>query len=668
MEQAGALALIDERRWLFWISSPAWALAGALALMGGRRWRFSIPSPARLVLFLLCLVTLDAQADPSRQIHDLAVLVDPGGVETIHSVSRPERADEFSALSRSLSAGYTRDVHWLRFTLYPPAPDALGLRESLLLIYPPFLDDIRLYLPVANAAEGFEKRLGGDLRPFADREYPYRSFAYTVVFSDDEPITAYLRLETTSSSWVTLYVRSPAQFTALVAIESLLLGTFFGLLLAGILANLWHRLWREQRLYQGFLLYLFAAFLMLLSINGLTSPLVVPESPELNHHFTSVTYLFFVAAMAWFYIQALSVHQAPIPVRMVYYGTMGFALLALPTPFLDLYPEAMRILVALALLMLVLGAFRSLVLWWRSENPGGWLFIAHAFTLIGSIPTALLIAGWLPGDLVVHYGFQIGLFGSLAALQIMLTLRTRALERSLAELRQQAEQATCRAQSEHRRLEQQRQFMNMLTHELKTPLSVIQLRLQAPEPSARMQRLASDAVTDMNAIIDRCALSARVEEEALEIEFMAVDLCQLATELRAAWPGADRLQLAIPKEPCPLHTDSRLLQVVLCNLIDNGLKYSPPGTPVSLTLAAQSLNGMPGWMVTVSNSVEAESQIELDRIFEKYYRGKSARRVSGSGLGLYVVKGVVARLQGSVRFEREADILRCELWLPRQVV
>lgn len=637
------------------------------ALTANPRQRFWAQSPVRFVLLLLCLLAVDAQADASRQIHDLAVLVDPNGVETIDSVSRPDRADEFRALTRGFSAGYTRDVHWLRFTLHPPAPDDQGLRESLLLIYPPFLDDIRLYLPVAKAAGGFEERLGGDLRPFAEREYPYRSFAYTVVFTDDQPITAYLRLETTSSSWVAMYVRSPTQFAARVAIESLLLGTLFGLLLAGILSNLWHGLWREQRLYQSFLLYLLAAFLKLLSINGLTSPFVLPSNPELNHQLTSVTFLLLVAAMAWFYIQALSVNRAPILVRGVYYVTIAFALLSLPTPFLDLYPEAMRILIVLALMMLVLGAFRSLVLWWRAENPGGWLFIAHAFTLLGSIPTALLVGGWLPGDLVVHYGFQIGLFGSLTALQIMLALRTRAIERSQVELRLQAEQASSRAQSEHRRLEQQRQFMNMLTHELKTPLSVIQLRLQAPEPSARMQRLASDAVTDMNAIIDRCALSARVEEEALAVDCSAVDLRELIDELRTAWPGAGRLHVAVPEAPCSLHTDPRLLRVVFCNLIDNSLKYSPPGTPVHLAVAAQESRGVPGWQVTLTNPVEAGSQVELSRMFEKYYRGNSARRASGSGLGLYVVEGIVASLQGSVRFEREADTMRCALWLPTQV-
>lgn len=620
----------------------------------------------KIVLLMSGLVGISAPvlADSSEQIHDLAVLTDPEGLETIASVITPSRAADFIPMPRGFSAGYTRDVHWLRFTLYPPALDAQGVRESLLVIYPSFLDDVRLYLPSATQPNRFELRRSGDRLPFTERDYPYRSFAHAVTFDDDQPLTVYVRLETTSSAWVVIRVWTPEQFLNTVTRETLILGLFFGLLLAGIMANLWHGLWRNQALYRSFLLYLLVSFGMLFAVNGFVAQWVFPNSPVWNDHFTSVSNLLLMAAMTRFFTHALKIHDGSLGLRGLYHGTVVLALLAVPTPFLDLYPEAMKVLVMAMLLILVLGTGRSLQLWWRGESPAGLLFLAHAFSLLGAFPTALLLGGWLSGYLLLHYGFQIGMLGSLAALQIMLALRVRHIEHSQMELRLLAEQAQTKAHIEHHHLEQQRRLMSMLTHELKTPLSVIALCLKAAQPSARMQRLAQQAVADILAIIDRCALSARVEDQALRIELTDCDLCQMLSELRDTWPGAERLQGLTISEPCGLRTDPRLVRMVLSNLIDNALKYSPPGTPVTVALAAQHWDGVPGWQVTLSNSVVVGQPFDINRLFEKYYRGTGAQRVSGSGLGLYVVHEVVQRLQGRVRFSGLSDAVRCELWLP----
>lgn len=106
-------------------------------------------------------------------IDELAVLADPLGTETIESVSRPERAGEFLPAPRGLSAGYTRTVHWLRFRLEAPSTGHL-----LLEIQPPYLDDLRLYLP--NGRGDFLLRQTGDTHPFASREIPARGFVFRV--------------------------------------------------------------------------------------------------------------------------------------------------------------------------------------------------------------------------------------------------------------------------------------------------------------------------------------------------------------------------------------------------------------------------------------------------------------------------------------------------------
>ena len=110
---------------------------------------------------LLALWPLAALAGP-RAPQDLAVLVDPGGQETIATVSAAEASGRFTPLPDGLQAGYTRQVHWLRFTL--PAADA---GPWWLEVQPAYLDDLRLYEP---AGAGFRERRSGDRSPRATRE------------------------------------------------------------------------------------------------------------------------------------------------------------------------------------------------------------------------------------------------------------------------------------------------------------------------------------------------------------------------------------------------------------------------------------------------------------------------------------------------------------------
>ena len=112
-----------------------------------------------LLLFLLCLqaVSLSASLEEPR-LSDLAVLEDKSGTENIQSVSA---ASNFKPLPGGmLAAGFTRSVHWLRFTVTAPAG------ESWLDILPAYLEDLRLYQPDPVHPGSFIERRSGSALPF----------------------------------------------------------------------------------------------------------------------------------------------------------------------------------------------------------------------------------------------------------------------------------------------------------------------------------------------------------------------------------------------------------------------------------------------------------------------------------------------------------------------
>lgn len=604
-------------------------------------------------------------ADPWR-IDDLAVLVDQAGQESIASVSQPSRSAEFRPAPHGFSAGYTRSVHWLRFTLHAPPLDAQGKRELLLEIHPAYLDDLQIYLSQPEDSGEFDIRKGGDLQPYTAKEYPYRAFVYRVAFDDARSRTVYVRLQTTSSSVLTVKAWEPNKFIEQTSREYALMGILFGVILAVLLANVWHGLWRREAIYRRYIAYLIAALIMLLGINGLVGEFLFPRQPLWGHHWVSLSILLIIIFGTRFYMLALEISQAARWMRWIYHTQFWLAILLLPTPWLGLYPDFIKILLPLTLLVLLSGAWRSMQLWRHYNGSGKALLLAQLFGISGSLSTALTVLGWLPGQFLLLYGFQLGTVGTLLALQLMLAQQVRTIKARQIQASLDIEIAKATAQQERVEREHQRHFLSMLTHELKTPLSVIRLRLGAVNPTTRMQAHARQAVNDIDAIVERCAMVSYMDDSTEQLRSAQCDIDELLSEILAQQPAAERVTVKITEDvlATPIQSDPLLLRTILSNLIDNALKYSPPEGDVHITVAFSTEAGREGIRVQVENPTGGAGKPDPVRIFEKFYRAPKAHQQSGSGLGLYIAKAFAEQLAGIIHYRPQPDRVVFELWLP----
>ena len=75
---------------------------------------------------------------------------------------------------------------------------------------------------------------------------------------------------------------------------------------------------------------------------------------------------------------------------------------------------------------------------------------------------------------------------------------------------------------------------------------------------------------------------------------------------------------------------------------------------------------MHGWRWQIENEVGSTGLPEADKLFEKYYRSPLARKQSGSGLGLFLVKELLDLLNGKVTYAPSDGLVRFEIWLPTQ--
>lgn len=214
-----------------------------------------------------------------------------------------------------------------------------------------------------------------------------------------------------------------------------------------------------------------------------------------------------------------------------------------------------------------------------------------------------------------------------------------------------------------RQRDEQDRFMSMLSHELKTPLSVIHMTLGGltipPDVRARVGR----AVGAMTAVIERCLQADRLRHGRV---VAARDDCRISDVLAAICKGSsvpERCHLQADTLPTCI-TDIQLLTVIVTNLIDNALKYSAPDSQIDVAAMSAQERQRPGVRIVVSNLPGASGMPDARHVFRKYYRSAGARSKTGSGLGLHIAEGFARKLGGRLRYQPAAGKVKFTLWVP----
>ncbi|HEY7309075.1 MAG TPA: ATP-binding protein [Gemmataceae bacterium] len=217
--------------------------------------------------------------------------------------------------------------------------------------------------------------------------------------------------------------------------------------------------------------------------------------------------------------------------------------------------------------------------------------------------------------------------------------------------------------TELRRLERLRQeFVANVSHELKTPLSVIKVCVETlldgamDDPQHRgqfLEQVASQSNRLHALILDLLSL-ARIESGAEFFDFQPVVVEEIAQECmerhRQRAEAKNQVLQAVPpadSEPITVWADPEAVEQILDNLLDNAVKYTPEGGQVFVRWRREGEQVC----LEVSDTGIGIPAADLPRIFERFYRVDKARsrEMGGTGLGLSIVKHLSQALGGSVR-------------------
>jgi len=601
------------------------------------------------------------------------LLVDAGGRETLASVVAADSAGRFRPLATGLSAGYTRDVHWLRFTVQVPVTG-----EWWLEVQPPFLDDIRLFepLPAASGAQpAYRERRGGDRLPFAAREIPYRAYIARLDLPDTQAHTYYLRIQTSSSTMVFPRLWQPREFQQAVALEHVALGLFYGLLVAVLISNLVHWHWLRDALYGYFSLYVLAIVLVFFGINGFAGQFLLAEQPQIADLWVGVFMFLGFFAAAPFFQHMLRVDRRRPWLFRYFRVQMALPLLLLPTVFTEHFTDAMRFLLVNTVVAIGVCFWLAYGIWRQGGRDGMFLMASMAISMLGAVPVFLFALGLLPGEMWLLHSRQITTFGGILAMHIAIAARIRATDIAHREALIRVRQAEIRVEQEAHAQDEHRQFISMLTHELRTPLAVIDGAVQSleylhqdDETRLRFRRIRR-SVGRINGLVKQFLAKDRIDDARLTLRPAPLEGAELARlALQSCTEGAtDRIHLQIPATVLPCRGDVALVQVALANLLDNALKYSPPDSPVEFCVAALENQGRAGVAWTVADHGAGFSQNNWETVFGKYVRGAGHGHVTGAGLGLYLVRRIAELHGGNVAIlDREGWGATLRFWLPSE--
>ena len=202
-------------------------------------------------------------------------------------------------------------------------------------------------------------------------------------------------------------------------------------------------------------------------------------------------------------------------------------------------------------------------------------------------------------------------------------------------------------------------FVTTASHELRTPLTAIYGGVRtllgrgaelAEEQRLRLLRMIEQESEQLARIVDQLLVTAQLDRGSLRTSETPCDLRAICEGVLVAAEARNNvgatLVLNEQDELGSILCDESLLRQVLANLVDNALKYSPEGGRIQMELTADD----DAVQIAVDDEGLGIPASEQGRIFEKFYRldAEMTRGVGGSGLGLYISREIIERMDGTL--------------------
>ena len=585
----------------------------------------------------------------------------------------------FSPVSGRFGLGFYAPVTWVRLTLRPidsAAGRAVDLAQPLMLRVGPYaLDKLDFYQQVEGR---WTVKQGGDLRPRLKTACIDDLYCFAVDPRGQDKTVVYLRIQTTGFPFVTAHfvpltdliavvVKRTHYLTAALTSGALLL--MIGLMLLVLERTALLKIYCAHQVGVTCLFLLGTGFFSFADSNL-----------ELLDWTTAVLFNFRNASLSAVFWLVLAPYQPSRSYRRLFIGLMaayGLGLLVLLIGKIHLSMQINLVAQALAAFVLIQGLITAGQLPRLLRNT---LLIGAGLYVVLLATGYQIVLGFAPGGAVDFGLLDWRLNGTPIGIFVVWILLTEHKRRNMiqAEKYLKIETSQARLRADVERHSERGAMIDMLTHELKTPLSTIRFALASVSRLFQKQGGASAAdrqnfmlrvghiessVSRMDAMILQVAQAHKVEHMAVSAAPETMALQSLFEDLIQPYALTHHFELDI--EPgLLLRSDRLMLTTLFENLISNACKYSIDQW-VSLSVRLDKpAQGAGVARIAVANRVAADTEPDEARLFERYYRHPAVSDRPGTGMGLHIAQSAATKIGATLQYRFVDGVVSFEVAIP----
>ena len=581
---------------------------------------------------------------------------------------------DFKPYQGELRLGFVKGETWIRLqiqanALADDAAQTTPVERLVLRVGPYSLDQLTFY--VEDNGQWVAQQ-GGDRIVKSWKNCPDDLYCFSFDAPKSSPVTAFLKVQTDTVRVVQTALVSSDEVIpeAMARITRMTVSLTLGV--AVLVLSLAFLFLERSVLLHVFCWLQASAVFMLAANTGLLAqwlPMLAAETVNHMSNLGQVVRVPFVILLGWAALRACS--PAPFYPKAVVALLMvcGMNLLWLATGHADSALKINFVVMWINSMVQLWGVFSS-----QNFPPKLRTILLTGWSLFLVLATLGVLATYGFSDLLE----QITVFQSTGdwrlngvpiGMAVFWVVATEKSNRKIEKLKElqgfQMEAAQSKANQE--KLKERRDLIDMLTHELKTPLSTIKFALASLKMAAkeqgnsieRVQRIDA-SVNRMDAMIEHVALSNKIERHDGRDSAETISAQELMNVVMQEYQDADRFELTI-QEGAYFFADPHFLAIIVENLVSNAVKYSADGKiKITIKNEAPSMTSF-----RISNRVAHERLPDENRLFERYYRHPSFQNSPGMGIGLSLVNSAAQKMGATVRYQQIDQYVIFEVRFPR---
>ncbi|MFH0977033.1 MAG: 7TM diverse intracellular signaling domain-containing protein [Spirochaetota bacterium] len=588
----------------------------------------------------------------------LEILEDREKKWKIEDASSPKLTEYFFQSSKETpNFGFIDYAYWVRFKLINKSHK----EDWLLEISYPLLDQIEVYIPATynngKTRQNYIIKTAGENYPFYKRELKHQNFVFHLRILAGKEITYYIRFESTGSVQLPLTLLSPAAFSAKDHEQRIVLGLYYGIILALLLYNIFLFFSLRDKNYLYYVLYLASYGLLQLLLNGLASEYIWPDLPWWSNR--SMPFLISVVLL-WvsrFSSNFLVCHIYAPKTDKFFSALIFISIAGMLWSLFGNYYIALLISIGTMTLWIPAAISAGVISWRKGYRPARYFIIAWTTFLSGAFIYILRASGFIPNTFITTNSMQIG-----SALEVILL--SLALADRIDIMKKEKEDAQALAiENLHKADKLKDEFLANTSHELKTPLNGIIGIAETMMDNANIsqdQRLRLSLILSsgkrllnmVNEILDISKLKHHdiiLQQKPVDMRQVAELIVILSRPLLSGKPII--LDNAIGEDLPPVLGDEDRIQQIMHNLIGNAIKFTESGT-VKISAAVSSNGKTRDFIeIRISDTGIGIPEEKLESIFKSFEQADASisRLYGGTGLGLSITKQLIELHGGTIR-------------------